>query len=253
MLNIGIPQDHVVRLGSKSTAKTASLLLHNYQKQDRLYKNRKGDWEQIDALKDTSERRLKHIETTFAKVTSPLHYRDLLEHLEFEHPEYYEALKVPRDEHGLTRVGRNGRAVDDYYLWHQWMKGWNAGVYADSPHVRAAAQIWKMAPALRQAQIATWNTELLREKVADIYEVGKQYNEGLDSLERKRNQNVGAILRSKRIIGCTTTAAAKYRDDIQAASPGVLLVEEAGEILESHIISALGSETSQLILIGDHQ
>jgi superfamily I DNA and/or RNA helicase len=33
----------------------------------------------------------------------------------------------------------------------------------------------------------------------------------------------------------------------------VLLVEEAGEILESHILTALGSRTKQLILIGDHK
>jgi superfamily I DNA and/or RNA helicase len=61
------------------------------------------------------------------------------------------------------------------------------------------------------------------------------------------------IIRRKRIIGCTTTAAAKYVQALQAISPGVLLVEEAGEILESHILTALGPETKQLILIGDHK
>jgi len=33
----------------------------------------------------------------------------------------------------------------------------------------------------------------------------------------------------------------------------IVLVEEAGEILESHILTALGPETQQLILIGDHK
>lgn len=32
-----------------------------------------------------------------------------------------------------------------------------------------------------------------------------------------------------------------------------MLVEEAGEILEAHVITALGPSTQQLILIGDHQ
>jgi superfamily I DNA and/or RNA helicase len=40
---------------------------------------------------------------------------------------------------------------------------------------------------------------------------------------------------------------------LQCISPGVLLVEEAGEILESHILTALGPETKQMILIGDHK
>src|SRR5947207_13306329 len=61
------------------------------------------------------------------------------------------------------------------------------------------------------------------------------------------------IMRQKRIIACTTTAAAKYVQSLQSIAPGVLLVEEAGEILESHILTALGPDTKQLILIGDHK
>lgn len=56
-----------------------------------------------------------------------------------------------------------------------------------------------------------------------------------------------------RIIGCTTTAAAKYTQQLRDALPEVLLVEEAGEILESHVLTALGEETRRLILIGDHK
>jgi hypothetical protein len=46
------------------------------------------------------------------------------------------------------------------------------------------------------------------------------------------------VIRRKRIIGCTTTAAAKYVQALQSISPGVLLVKEAGEILESHVLTA---------------
>jgi len=38
-----------------------------------------------------------------------------------------------------------------------------------------------------------------------------------------------------------------------AACPTVLLVEEAGEILESHIMTALSDKIKHVILIGDHQ
>jgi superfamily I DNA and/or RNA helicase len=56
-----------------------------------------------------------------------------------------------------------------------------------------------------------------------------------------------------RIIGCTTTGAAKYSSQIRAAAPSIVLVEEAGEILESHVLTAMSSATKQLILIGDHK
>ncbi|KAL4901193.1 P-loop containing nucleoside triphosphate hydrolase protein [Aspergillus multicolor] len=41
--------------------------------------------------------------------------------------------------------------------------------------------------------------------------------------------------------------------DLGAVSPRIVLLEEAGEILELHVLTALGSHTKQLIMIGDHQ
>ena len=35
--------------------------------------------------------------------------------------------------------------------------------------------------------------------------------------------------------------------------PGVLLVEEAGELLEAHVLTSVHAETQQLIMIGDHK
>ena len=61
------------------------------------------------------------------------------------------------------------------------------------------------------------------------------------------------IIKQKLIIGCTTTAAAKYAKELSNARPGIIIVEETGEILESHVLAALSSNTKHLVLIGDHQ
>jgi len=44
-----------------------------------------------------------------------------------------------------------------------------------------------------------------------------------------------------------------FRELIRAARPSVLLVEEAGEILESHVLTALSDGVEHMILIGDHK
>lgn len=44
-----------------------------------------------------------------------------------------------------------------------------------------------------------------------------------------------------------------FRELIRTARPSVLLVEEAGEILESHVLTALSDGVEHLILIGDHK
>ena len=55
------------------------------------------------------------------------------------------------------------------------------------------------------------------------------------------------------VIGMTTTGAAKYRAILEEIKPTIVVVEEAAEVLEAHIITSLTKCTQHLILIGDHQ
>ena len=54
-----------------------------------------------------------------------------------------------------------------------------------------------------------------------------------------------AIIKGKRIITCTTNRAAKYTRALQSASTSVILVEEAGEIPEACILTAMSQHTEQ--------
>ena len=47
--------------------------------------------------------------------------------------------------------------------------------------------------------------------------------------------------------------AAKYRELVQKIQPRITIVEEAAEVLESHIVTSLSPGCQHLILIGDHQ
>ena len=60
-------------------------------------------------------------------------------------------------------------------------------------------------------------------------------------------------LRHATVIGMTTTGAAKYRNVLQKIQPKIVVVEEAAEVLEAHIVTALSQGTEHLILIGDHK
>lgn len=51
----------------------------------------------------------------------------------------------------------------------------------------------------------------------------------------------------------TTTSAARLQRSLQALKCRIVVVEEAAEVLESHIVSSLTSHCDHLILIGDHQ
>ncbi len=68
---------------------------------------------------------------------------------------------------------------------------------------------------------------------------------GYAFLPRGRAREV--FIREMRIIGCTITAAAMKTDSLRSAAPGVILVEEAGEILEIHPRTAVTPNTEQLV------
>ncbi|KAG4074868.1 hypothetical protein HA402_009293 [Bradysia odoriphaga] len=63
----------------------------------------------------------------------------------------------------------------------------------------------------------------------------------------------GQILKKVKIVGMTTTGAAKYNDLLRLARSRIVIVEEAAEVLESHIVTCLTQACQHLILIGDHQ
>ncbi|KAF8624034.1 hypothetical protein AX17_007240 [Amanita inopinata Kibby_2008] len=251
LMDIGIPEGDIVRLGVKTTTRTAPLAL-NQQKSN--YRFAKADWSMIDSLKSEIDALQNVLGAMFRRYqSSSPSFQDILEFLEFQEPEFFEAFRVPAPEDGMSRVTRKGRTVGYTYLIYQWSNGWDCGIFEKDCDFSKPQMVWGMAPAERKRLFFKWKEEILREQLHTFYSTAKQYNECVHQLERKFSEKDSQILQSKRIVGCTTTGAAKYTELIQAASPSVLLVEEAGEILESHILTALGREKNQLILIGDHK
>ncbi|XP_066256208.1 NFX1-type zinc finger-containing protein 1-like isoform X2 [Euwallacea similis] len=60
------------------------------------------------------------------------------------------------------------------------------------------------------------------------------------------------IMMDHHVVGMTTTGAARLRSSLQALRSPIVIVEEAAEVLESHIVAALTTNCQHLILIGDH-
>ncbi|KAI1716014.1 AAA domain-containing protein [Ditylenchus destructor] len=61
------------------------------------------------------------------------------------------------------------------------------------------------------------------------------------------------VLRCAKVIGMTTTGAAKHQAALLSLKPRIVIVEEAAEILEAHLLACLTLACEHFILIGDHQ
>ncbi len=253
LLNIGIPESVMLRLGGKTTSATERLTLQN---QPRIANRSQDQWTIINNLKERSEKLHQLLQDAFRRYNSPrISYKDMAEYLEFDDPEAFEALRVPyvKDSDGMTLVDKGGREINPSYLMDRWKRGFDAGIFKGKFLDPDLQKKWEIPKKTRETLWRTWEEGILQEDVKRFCELAQTYNKVQDELNTAQNTNMIPLLQTKRVLGCTTTAAAKFCGVIQAFNPNVLLVEEAGEILESHILTAMGPETSQIILIGDHK
>ena len=89
-----------------------------------------------------------------------------------------------------------------------------------------------------------------KEKVACHVET---YSAACEEYQKARTEFDYAVMHKTHVVGMTTTGASKYHGILQKLQPKIIIVEEAAEVLESHIVTTLTSSTQQIIMIGDHQ
>lgn len=249
ILDNGIPDEDIVRLGSKSTPRTEQLSL------SKQIGSKQRAWDVINSMNDIASEHLSSLNPLVQSLTNfNPEWQDFVEYLEFSEDdgEFYAAFQMPENEEGMTMVGEDGKPINERYLFDRWRKGANAGVLQSSVQ-SAYADVWAMDHGARQQKLSMWTEDLLQERIAAIGSLVSAYNGTETTLREAWDQKDTEIIQQKRIIACTTTAAAKYTKQLHSAKPGIVIVEEAGEILESHVLTAMTPHTKQLILIGDHQ
>ncbi|KAJ3362658.1 hypothetical protein GGF32_005680 [Allomyces javanicus] len=122
----------------------------------------------------------------------------------------------------------------------------------DNPH-GSRYTVWDLNVAQR-TQLAEYLTTCLRDVHArHIDRLQRTARTLAAQMAEMRSACKVEAMRQKKIIGMTTTGAAKFQDTLRALAPKVLLCEEAGEVLEAHVLAALSPSVQQLVLIGDHK
>jgi len=249
LLGQGIPEKDIVRLGSKPSPKTQNMGL---AAQAYAYRFSRDDWDDIGIMKFSLRRQVDSLQNAYSKFIAPLSPRALLSYLDSADPTYFKALSIPPADDDMILVGESGRAIGHTYLISRWLNGQDAGVFREHPNV-VARDVWDLSLEERKTLEARWGGEILEAQMELILEAGDQYNSYREPINHKFQESTRQVLSSKRIIACTTTGAAIYRDAINHLPPEILVVEEAGEVLECHTLTALSNSTRRMILIGDHK
>ena len=113
--------------------------------------------------------------------------------------------------------------------------------------------VWKLRQRDRWRLYRFWMREAFYMQSITLRDLFDRYEE---EAGRKKAAQLDAdmrVLQTADIVGMTTTGAANYRHVLQHVRPKIIIVEEAAEILEAHVVTVMSPFTEHLVLIGDHQ
>lgn len=113
--------------------------------------------------------------------------------------------------------------------------------------------IWRLNRKTKWRLYRLWIQKLCAKLYIEIEE-GRESFENASEAYVSASENVDKeIMRQASVIGMTTSGAARYQSVLREIGPKVVVVEEAAEVLEAHIVTTLSKSCEHLILIGDHK
>ncbi|CAM9147741.1 unnamed protein product [Discosporangium mesarthrocarpum] len=121
-----------------------------------------------------------------------------------------------------------------------------------TPNQAVEEDPWGLSKEERVLLVEHWRTQEMESASEDLQDAIERFNKAKKELDEHRSQADLAVLKGVDILGMTTTGVAMHQDLVKALGVAIVIVEEAAEVLEGHILTTLTEATQQLILIGDH-
>jgi len=118
---------------------------------------------------------------------------------------------------------------------------------------KSCVNVWTLTPADRWRLYNYWVSQHVEPELQRLTDLLVEHGIQKNIVNEISKEEDYQVMRSAKIIGMTTTGSARYRDVLQRVQPRIVIVEEAAEVLEAHIVTSLSKGCEHLILIGDHQ
>ncbi|PRP78349.1 hypothetical protein PROFUN_11389 [Planoprotostelium fungivorum] len=253
LLEGGVPLHQVVRIGGRS--KSSRLLGRNLKELKRGEEEWKRELMEEGTRSGVEHARMKEIERKLGelgrRIESSLRVQriteedfvmeDLLDYLDQMFPHQLDQLLREKSEGDVLRYWlESGETI------HERVED------VSVEELTRTHQVWSMNAWERKRLFRFWVDDLrdlsereLNQVLGEYEEYREEYN-AIDIAAELR------VLRANFIIGMTTSGGASHGALLSSLRPQIILCEEAGEVLESHLLASLTSGTQHLILIGDH-
>ncbi|KAJ8602141.1 hypothetical protein CTAYLR_001664, partial [Chrysophaeum taylorii] len=264
---------NVVRVGGRCQAQKLEKYTLQKKQQDLFNQQRSNPWSSsscssfdrrrygaLKQRKSECDQQISYLRKDLSKQRS---WAAIQKFLEAYDPAAHESLTVPgrrRTSEPNTGefvvVGPNGQSFKPNHLYRRWLSGYDRGDDYSRQNPRG---VWSLDKQARLDLKSKWEDEISSEAREQLAEVLLEYEEVQNKLSALKEDDWRAILEQSRVIGCTTTGAARSNNQsplkhvLEDVNISVVVIEEAGEVLEAHTLTSLQSGLKHLIMIGDHK
>ena len=259
--------DQIIRVGSRSKSELLQKLnlYHVAQEMETTKAERHQKYECHKSL-DAS---VAAIDELLMRLNESTSEKAMKEHLENNYPrQFRELFAVGEDNDGFQEVVNRKRNQ-----LQRWLKGssptYQNGVgqahnnpdHEENDINREPRRIQElkrsplnsMTHAERKLLYGHWVHERASEVNDQLLNALEDYNETKTELDTCKQELHRRCLSQAHVIGVTTSGLARNLEVLRKLPSKVVVCEEAGEVLEAHILTALLPSIEHAILIGDHE
>lgn len=200
--------------------------------------------------------KMKSLEVEATRLLDQLSHSQSLssirKYLSEKHPDHFEQL-FSSEEDGWHKVEHKKHDV-----LRQWLRGGTNlapdGRGASRPvEVLKYSRLASMSPSERSRLHRSWLENIRGPIINALIYTLQDHDKARDSHNQVRQEVRRRCLQQANIVGVTTTGLARQLHLLRKLRTKVMLCEEAGEVLEAHILTAMLPSVEQAILIGDHE
>ncbi|KAF4260255.1 hypothetical protein CNMCM8057_002356 [Aspergillus fumigatus] len=233
----------IIRIGSQSKSdKLRALNLRHIAKDAEKTKRERQDQYRLHCEIEACEDKFSTL-----KINQDLLATHLIPHLQELYPRYYSGL-FGKDEDGWKRVGHGKPSA----VIRRWVQAGGPGDEIRSFDVLTSLNPFQLSRKEREELYQVWTkdvTNLVYDKVMKLCSTHHMAKANLDNV---RDEVDLRCLADADVIGVTTSGLARNLNMLRKLQSKVVMCEEAGEVLEAHLLTALLPSVEHAILIGDH-
>ena len=246
LLKDGVKQ--IIRLGSRSKSEILQdFNLQHVAKGIEVTKTEKHDKWQHNRNRHEEVCAIKNL---LSGLNNPTSWENVRDYLQKTSPaRYKELFGNGVDEDGFREVhGRRYNVVN----------GWLRGAAKNITSNRSVAELSlvplkEMSASERTVLHKHWIQQQTNELNNNLLYSLDSFHASKSALDKCHQELDLRCLLQSHVIGVTTTGLARKMDVLRRVRAKVLICEEAGEVLEAHILTALLPSVEHAILIGDHE